>query len=280
MRLVICDGNRILSEALLAALESYDHGLNAVAVTTADECVAAVGSYMPDMCLLEVRLPETADGLRLINEIRNRFPDTAVVVASSAGDPSTVAKAKDLGVRGFLAKSRSVSEVAEALRRIASGQPVFDPVPHTASRPASPSLLTPREAEVLRRIAVGQHTRQMAREMNIAVSTLRTYIKNVFAKIGVHSRLEAAAVANRADLLDEVRPPRLPAQDQQNIFPAGVAGRRSHRSSRLRRVRGMVHPPSCVSSPLRPGVSLVMSGARGYRHGGWPLHPVPGANLR
>ena len=50
-----CDGNRILSEALLAALESYDHGLNAIAATTADECVAAVGSYVPDMCVLEVR---------------------------------------------------------------------------------------------------------------------------------------------------------------------------------------------------------------------------------
>jgi DNA-binding NarL/FixJ family response regulator len=208
MRLVICDGNRILSEALLVALESYDHGLNAVAATTADECVAAVGSYMPDMCVLEVRLPETADGLRLISEIRDRFPDTAVVVASSVRDPSTVAKAKDLGIRGFLAKSRSVSEVAEALRKIASGQPVFDPVPHTASRSASPCLLTPREAEVLRRIAAGQHTRQMASEMDIAVSTLRTYIKNAFAKIGVHSRLEAAAVANRAHLFDEAPPPR------------------------------------------------------------------------
>jgi DNA-binding CsgD family transcriptional regulator len=75
-------------------------------------------------------------------------------------------------------------------------------------------LLTPREAEVLRRIAVGQDTGQMASEMDIAISTLRTYIKNVFAKLGVHSRLEAAAVASRANLLDEVAPPRLPPQKQ------------------------------------------------------------------
>jgi two-component system, NarL family, nitrate/nitrite response regulator NarL len=201
MRLVICDGNQILSEALADALEG-DHELSAVAVTTADECVAAVGSYMPDTCVLEIRLPETADGLHLISEIRNRFPDTAVVVASDVSDPSTVAKAKDLGIAGFLAKSRSVSEVADALRRIASGQPVFDLAPHTASYRDPPYLLTPREAEVLRRIAVGQDTGQMASEMNIAISTLRTYIKNVFAKLGVHSRLEAAAVASRANLLD------------------------------------------------------------------------------
>lgn len=219
MRLVICDGNQILSEALADALEG-DHGFNSVAVTTADECVAAVGSYMPDTCVLEVRLPETADGLRLIGEIRKRFPGTAVVVTSDASDPSTVAKAKDLGIAGFLAKSRSVSEVADALRRIASGQPVFDLAPHTASHRGPSFSLTPREAEVLRRIAAGQSTRQMAYEMNIAVSTLRTYIKNVFAKIGVHSRLEAAAVARRANLLGEMPPPRLSPQDQQNVLPS------------------------------------------------------------
>ena len=213
MRLVICDGNRILSEALADALQG-DHELNAIAVTTADECVAAVGSYMPDTCVLEVRLPETADGLHLINEIRDRFPDTAVVVASDASDPSTVAKARDLGVKGFLAKSRSVSEVADALSRIASGRPVFDPAPDTASHRDPSFVLTPRETEVLRRIAGGQSTRQMACEMNIAISTLRTYIKNVFAKIGVHSRLEAAAVARRANLLGDIPPARLSPEDK------------------------------------------------------------------
>lgn len=224
MRLVICDENRILSEALAAALKAHDHDLNAVAVTTADECIAAVGSYAPDVCVLDVRLPEIADGLDVIREIRSRFPDTAVVVACDASDPSTLAKAREVGIAGFLAKSRSVSGVADALHRIASGQPVFDPVPRTTSRPAPPSVLSPREAEVLRRIAAGQHTRQMADEMNISVSTLRTYVKNVFAKIGVHSRLEAAAVARRANLLGEIPPPQLPPQGQQNILPSAQPG--------------------------------------------------------
>lgn len=203
MHLVICDGNRIFGEALADALGWSDDDLKAVAVTVADECIAAVASYAPDMCVLDVRLPEVADGLRLIGEIRGRFPDTGVVVFSAAGDPGLQAKARKAGVTGFLARSRSVSEVVDVLHKIASGQRVFDPVPHTASRSPAPFILTPREAEVLHRIAVGQDTRQMAYEMDIAVSTLRTYVKNVFAKIGVHSRLEAAAVATRANLLDE-----------------------------------------------------------------------------
>jgi DNA-binding NarL/FixJ family response regulator len=199
MRLVICDGNRILGEALADALGTFDYTPKAIAVTAADECIAAVGSHTPDVCVLEVCLPEAADGLYLIDEIRSRFPGTAVVVFSAASDPGILPKARKAGITGFLAKSRSVSEIADALHEIASGQPVFDPVPHTASRPAAPFTLTPREAEVLRRIAAGQDTRQMAREMDIAVNTLRSYVKNVFAELGVHSRLEAAAVSRRAN---------------------------------------------------------------------------------
>ena len=214
MRLVVCDGNRILGEALADALGSCDGDLKAVAVTDADECIAAVCNYAPDMCVLDVHLPEAADGLYVMREIRSRFPDTAVVVVGDASDPGVVMMAKKLGITGFLAKGRSVVEVVDALHRIASDQPVFDPVPHAVSRRAPSFVLTPREAEVLRRIAVGQNTRRMADEMDIAVSTLRSYIKNVFAKIGVHSRLEAAAVASRANLFDEQPPP----QDQQNIF--------------------------------------------------------------
>jgi len=64
--------------------------------------------------------------------------------------------------------------------------------------------LTPREKEVLRRIVAGQSTVQMAREMNIAIDTLRTYVKNVLAKLGAHTRLQAAALASREDLLGEM----------------------------------------------------------------------------
>ena len=217
MRLVVCDANRILSEALADALGSCDVDLKAIAVTDAEECIAAVCNYAPDMFVLDVHLPEAADGLYVIRELRSRFPDTAVVVVGDISDPGIVPMAKKLGITGFLAKGRSVVEVADALHRIASDRPVFDPVPHVASRRPPSFVLTPREAEVLRRITAGQNSRQMADEMDIAVSTLRSYIKNVFAKIGVHSRLEAAAVASRASLFAEEPPP----ADRQSIFPPG-----------------------------------------------------------
>jgi two-component system, NarL family, nitrate/nitrite response regulator NarL len=72
---------------------------------------------------------------------------------------------------------------------------------------------------VLGRIAAGQDTQQMAREMNIAISTLRSYVKNVFAKLGAHSRLEAAAVASQASLPAEILAARSPwRRDEKGLL--------------------------------------------------------------
>lgn len=207
MRLVICDGNRIFGEALAAALEARDPAMTALATATAAECIAAASRHQPQVCMLDLLLPEAEDGLEVVREVRGRSPRTAVVVVSDIADRGLRERAMKLGIAGFLGKSHSVSQLSEALRRTVRGQTAFDPPPSpAASRREASFALTRREAEVLRRIAAGQHTPQMAREMGIAVSTLRTYVKNVFVKLGVHSRLEAAAVVTQANL-DEMRAP-------------------------------------------------------------------------
>jgi two-component system, NarL family, nitrate/nitrite response regulator NarL len=219
MRLVICADNRILSEALAAALGAHDGAMTAVATSTAETCIAAVTEYRPDVCILAPHLPEAEDGLQLLHEIRARWPGLAVLVVSDVSDPDIWVQARKLGVAGLVGKNRSVSQIADALRSIAAGEPVFDPVPPLgAPRPPVPFVLTPREEEVLRRIAAGQHTRQIATEMDIAISTLRTYVKNVFAKLGVHSRLEAAAIANQMNLGTETTAGQLSPEDQQAVL--------------------------------------------------------------
>jgi two-component system, NarL family, nitrate/nitrite response regulator NarL len=205
MRLVVCDANRILCEALAAALETCGHQVLAT-TTTVGDCVEAVASCQPDVCELDLHLPDPEDGLQAVREIRCRCPGTAVLVISDLKDPDIWKQVRGLGVAGLVGKDRSVSQIADALHMIDDGKQVFDPAPaqESPTHATVPILLTPREAEVLRRIVAGQDTRQMAREMNIAISTLRTYVRNLLAKLGAHSRLEAAAVASRADLSAEL----------------------------------------------------------------------------
>lgn len=207
MRLVLCDDNNILGEALATALAARGHRALAV-TTTAAEGVAAVAEYRPDACLMDLRFPDGADGLDAARVIRECYPDTAVLLLSAYTDPRVSAEAMRIGVAGLLGKDQNIDRIAQALDVIAAGRPVYESVPAGQRPPGAPpcrgihplSPLTPREQEVLRRISAGQSTAQMAREMHITTGTLRTYVKNVLAKLGAHSRLQAAALASRNDL--------------------------------------------------------------------------------
>ena len=219
MRLVLCDENRILCEALGAAMEARGHQVVAITTTAADG-VAAVAALRPDVVLLDLRFPGgagdadagTAAGIGAARAIRRESPDTAVLVLSSLADPAAWSAALEIGVAGLLRKDQRVGAIADALDVIAAGGVVFE---QKLSRQASQRaarrrrsgmlyVLTPREKEVLRRIVAGQSTGQMADEMNIATSTLRTYVKNVLSKIGAHTRLQAAALATQGELQNEL----------------------------------------------------------------------------
>lgn len=203
MRLVLCDDNRLLCEALRPILEARGHQVLAI-TTSASDSVAAVAEHRPDACLLDLRFPD-GSGLDVAREIRGRHPETKIVVLSCLADPAVFSAARKLGVAGYLRKDQKSSAIVGALDMIGNGGMARDPhLPRRSSRTAPPArenpldLLTPRETEVLRRIVAGQKTAQMAREMHVATSTLRSYIKSVLAKLGAHSRLQAAAIARRS----------------------------------------------------------------------------------
>jgi two-component system, NarL family, nitrate/nitrite response regulator NarL len=198
MRLVLCDDNRIFCEALAVALEARGHRALAIA-TTADESVAAVARHQPDACLLDLRFHSGGDGLGAARTIRDRYPETAVLVVSGRADKAMYLAAKKIGVAGVFGKDQELDRIAAALDVIAASRSAPAGPPGSRTRPDEELLatLTPREAEVLRRITAGQGTRKMATEMNVTTETLRTYVKNVLAKLGAHSRLEAAALASR-----------------------------------------------------------------------------------
>jgi two-component system nitrate/nitrite response regulator NarL len=208
VRLVLCDDNRILCEALSVALEARGHEVLAVA-TTSTRGIAEVASHRPDACVLDLRFPDPPDGLGAARVIRQRYPDTAILLLSGLADTAVLAEAAQIGVAGVLRKDQNVDHIAGTLDVIASGGVVYGPVrAHTARSPGRrhnhPTHgLTSREKEVLRRIVAGQNTRQMSCEMNVATSTLRAYVKNVLAKLGAHTRLEAAALAIRENLLGD-----------------------------------------------------------------------------
>lgn len=209
MRLILCDANRIWCEALAATLQARGHRVLAIA-TSAAGSVAAVAANCPDACLLDLRFPD-GSGLDAARVIRRRYPATKVVVLSCVTDPAAVSEVKRIGAAGFIGKDQKPVTITDALEVIGAGRVAFDirPPCQPGWRAVPPpregvlhgltpgERLTPRERQVLRRIVAGQSTGQMAREMNVATTTLRSHIERVLIKLGAHSRVQAAAIASR-----------------------------------------------------------------------------------
>jgi two-component system, NarL family, nitrate/nitrite response regulator NarL len=211
MRLVMCDDYGILVESLAVALQARGYDVLA-ATTTPEECLRAVAATQPDVCLLDLYLPEREEGLKAARAIQTNHPYTRVVILSGAADAELLSRAIELGAVGIIRKDQTVDKIAAALQQVAAGGSAFqadvvrDIVGRMPSQPCKEpwEYLTKRELEVLSRIVAGESTKQMARSMQIAASTVRTYAQNVLTKLGVHSRLEASAIAVRAHLVDKV----------------------------------------------------------------------------
>jgi two-component system, NarL family, nitrate/nitrite response regulator NarL len=211
MRIVLCDNNRILCEALASMLQARGHQVLAIA-TTARDSIAAVAANRPDACLLELRFPD-GSGLDVARAIRRSVPETKIVVFSRITDPAEVSEAKKIGVAGLLHKDQKPKTITVALGVISAGRTAFDPgASRQPSRRTMPSpteemlrKLTPRERQVLQRIVAGQSTGQMAREMNVAMSTVRSHIGSVLNKLDAHSQVQAAAIASRGPADDAFR---------------------------------------------------------------------------
>jgi two-component system, NarL family, nitrate/nitrite response regulator NarL len=202
MKILICDQQRMLAEALASALDA--RGYDILAVTTAVSGVPSpAGDWVPDVCLLGFQSGHQSSGPDIVRAILRRYPGTKVLVLSEIADPETLSQFMRSGVAGFTNQGQSVAQIAAALDAIEAGRNVLDPGPLRFPARDRNRLceLSPREKEILTRIAAGQGTRQMSHAMNITVDTVRTYVKNVLAKLGAHSRLQLAALASRDGLL-------------------------------------------------------------------------------
>ncbi|MDP9182553.1 MAG: response regulator transcription factor [Actinomycetota bacterium] len=179
--------------------------------TSLPELCTMVERCRADVVLMDVQSDE-CDGLAVLRELREAQPDTAVLVVTAMASPEVLSEAMTHGAAGCLSFDADVSEVISAVRSAAEGKVVLSGtrlealVRHLVRRsavtpPSGPGgRLTDREVEVLRLLASGASTEGIARGLFISTHTARTHVQNVLMKLGVHSRLEAAAYAVRNGL--------------------------------------------------------------------------------
>ena len=203
----LLDDHEVVRTGLRALLEASDDIVIVGEGATVADALARIPPTHPNVAILDVRLPD-GSGVEVCREIRSRWPEIACLMLTSYADDEALFSAIMAGASGYLLKQVGSMDLVEAVRRAGAGQSLLDPAltervlerlrtgPDEDPRLAS---LTPQERRILDLITDGRTNRQIADAMILAEKTVKNYISNLLAKLGVERRTQAATFAARLD---------------------------------------------------------------------------------
>lgn len=175
---------------------------------TAREALARVPAVLPDVVVLDIRLPD-GDGVSVCRELRAQVPSVACLMLTSFADDDVLYDAILAGAAGYVLKQVRGNDLVDAVRVVASGGSTLDPRAaarvmeriRTEARPAVDPLaaLTVQERRILALIGQGLTNRQIGEELFLAEKTIKNYVSSILAKLGLERRVQAAVLATRRD---------------------------------------------------------------------------------
>ena len=208
IRVLVVDDHRTFAEALALAV-GLQKGFRLEVASSGAEAVEAATTHRPDVVLMDLQMPGMG-GIEAIRRVREAHPETRVLVLSAHEEDLLKAQALEAGAVGYISKHTSLSELPGIVRQAYRGEPLFDV--HETSRllrllrhrrhqesteRQRANRLTPRQVEILQLMADGFSPQQIAERLHMSPLTLRTHVQNILTRLGVHTKLEALAVAIR-----------------------------------------------------------------------------------
>lgn len=216
VRVLLAEPQLLLREAVRVALSSADDIEVVAEASDGVEAVAAARTAMPDVALIDVALP-LRDGVQTTRMIAESVPRCRIVVLGGKEDEGLMMEALEAGASGYLTEEAALGDLVDATRAVFRGEALVPPrllatllnklIWHRRERDEAIFLLsrlTRRERQVLTLLARGADNRAIADALAISPDTARTHIQNLLGKLGVHSRLEAAAFAVRRGLFEDL----------------------------------------------------------------------------
>jgi two-component system, NarL family, response regulator DevR len=205
VRVFLLDDHEIVRRGVKELLEA-EGDLEVVGEAgTAAEALARIPPTRPDVAVLDVRLPD-GDGVQVCREIRSSHPEIQCLMLTSFADDQALFEAIMAGASGYVLKQIKGADVVEAVRSVAAGRSLLDPsvtarvVERLRKGSEEDELLarlSPQERNILRLIADGLTNRQIAEQVHLAEKTVKNYVSNLLAKLGMERRTQAAVYAAR-----------------------------------------------------------------------------------
>ena len=205
-RVFLVDRHELVRDGIKSLLELDNDYVVVGGAKTAEYALAKIVMTLPDLVVVDLDLAD-CDGLVFLNRLRLLLPQVLVLVLTFKADQDTVVGALASGAQGFLTKDASRSEFYQALAAIAQGGSYVHPLVTSyvvgvlRKSPVSVARFSENELEVIRRILHGQSNATISSELCLSMSTVKTHLRNVFAKMQVSSRTEAAVTALQLGLV-------------------------------------------------------------------------------
>jgi DNA-binding NarL/FixJ family response regulator len=203
-RIFLLDDHEVVRRGLRELLEGEDDLEVVGEAGTAEEAYGRIPATRPDVAVLDVRLPD-GDGIEVCREIRSKHDEIACIMLTSYADDEAVYAAIMAGAAGYLLKQVKGTDLVDGIRRVGNGESLLDPTVTTRvlerlrHRDDEDELagLTEQERRILDLIAEGLTNRQIGERMFLAEKTVKNYVSNLLAKLGMSRRTEAAVYAAR-----------------------------------------------------------------------------------
>ena len=209
IRIVIADDHPIVRQGLATVL-SQEEGLEVVGQAgNGLEAVAQALKLHPDIVLMDLQMPEM-DGVEAIQKIKMETSDIGIIILTTYDTDDYIFRGIEAGARGYLLKDSSPEEVVKAIHTVYKGESLLEP--RVASRllnrlgqlsnpPPPETYLSRREIEVLQVMSTGAANKEIARQLSIGQSTVKTHIVRIFNKLDVSGRTEAVAEAVKKGII-------------------------------------------------------------------------------
>jgi DNA-binding NarL/FixJ family response regulator len=200
IRVFLLDDHEIVRVGVRDLLEAEDDIEVVGEAGTVEQALARIPPTRPDVAILDVRLPD-GDGVEVCRDIRSSHPEIQCIMLTSFSDDEAMFQAIVAGAAGYLLKQLKGTDIVDAVRRVAQGQSLLDAavtrrvLERLREPPAEDerlARLTPQERRILALIADGLTNRQIADKVHLAEKTVKNYVSNLLAKLGMERRTQAA----------------------------------------------------------------------------------------
>jgi two-component system response regulator DegU len=204
IKLVIADDHKLFREMLRLALRPEKSIKIVGEAATGRQAIDAINNFKPDIALLEIILPEM-EGIEVLPVIREKSPETKVLMLAAHKDEAKIFKALKAGAKGYVSKDASVSDLIKAIQTVHKGElwverkqmaRFFDrEAVHNPTREGQlakkKGVLTAREKEVLSLLSTGRTNKEIAKALFISEKTVKSHLNSIFRKLKVSHRLQA-----------------------------------------------------------------------------------------